>query len=89
MGSGRAESVDQLAGQGKRPRSLLVGGGVSANSLLRKRVMELGQARALDVRVPAMSLCLDNAAMIAGLAHEYFTRGQFSDLNLTAISTSR
>ena len=82
-------AIEQLEAQGKRPRSLLIGGGVSANSLLRKRALELGAARSLEVRLPAMSLCLDNAAMIAGLAHEYFTRGQFSDLGLAAISTSR
>jgi len=40
---------------------------VSANSLLRKRVLELGEKCGIEVRVPPMSLCLDNAAMIAGL----------------------
>ena len=88
-------AIDHLAAQGRRPRTLLVGGGVSANSLLRKRAIELGQIDpgngqpAMDVRLPAMSLCLDNAAMIAGLAHEYLIRGQFSDLGLQAMSTTR
>ncbi len=82
-------AVDQLTAQGTRPRSLLIGGGVSANSLVRKRAVELGAARELEVRLPAMPLCLDNAAMIAGLAHEHFTRGEFSDFQLQAISTSR
>lgn len=51
-------------------RVLLVGGGVSANSLLRARLLELGAARGIEVRLPAMEFCLDNAAMIAALGHE-------------------
>ena len=82
-------AIEQLTAQGTPPRSLLVGGGVSANSLLRQRALELGKAGGLEVRLPAMSLCLDNAAMIAGLAHEHFIRGDFSDFELQAISTSR
>jgi N6-L-threonylcarbamoyladenine synthase len=82
-------ALDRLAQRGGPPRSLLLGGGVSANSLLRQRALELGTRRGLEVRLPPMALCLDNAAMIAGLAQEYFIRGQFSDLGLQAISTSR
>lgn len=48
-------------------RTLLVGGGVSANSLLRQRLTELAHARGLDLRLPRMEYCLDNAAMIAAL----------------------
>jgi len=84
---GRA--IDQLIERGCPPRSLLVGGGVSANSLLRNRVMELGAQRRLRVCLPAMSLCLDNAAMIAGLAYHYFTAAEFDDLTLEAQSTLR
>jgi N6-L-threonylcarbamoyladenine synthase len=43
---------------------LAIGGGVAANSELRARVKELDAA----VWVPAMSLCTDNAAMIAAAA---------------------
>ncbi len=43
---------------------LAIGGGVAANSELRRRVRELG----VEVHVPAMSLCTDNAAMIASAA---------------------
>lgn len=54
-------------------RVLLVGGGVSANSLLRERLLALGQARGVDVRLPRMEYCLDNAAMVAALGHEVLT----------------
>jgi N6-L-threonylcarbamoyladenine synthase len=49
-------------------RSLLVGGGVSANSRLRSELTAFAKKHALDLRLPPMDLCLDNAAMIAGLA---------------------
>ncbi|MHC5023055.1 MAG: tRNA (adenosine(37)-N6)-threonylcarbamoyltransferase complex transferase subunit TsaD, partial [Planctomycetota bacterium] len=49
-------------------RTLLVGGGVSANSRLRSELVRLGETRRLDVRLPALAYCPDNAAMIAGLA---------------------
>jgi len=69
-------------------RSLLVGGGVSANSLLRKRATTFGEAHGLDVRLPKMAYCLDNAAMIAGLAHHRFTIEQHDDLTLEAVATT-
>jgi len=43
---------------------LAIGGGVAANSELRAAVRELG----VEVRVPPVELCTDNAAMIAGAA---------------------
>lgn len=49
-------------------KSILVGGGVSANSRLRSELTAFAQKHRLDLRLPPMDLCLDNAAMIAGLA---------------------
>ncbi len=43
---------------------LAIGGGVAANAELRRRVQELG----VEVHVPPMALCTDNAAMIASAA---------------------
>jgi N6-L-threonylcarbamoyladenine synthase len=70
-------------------RTLLIGGGVSANSLLRAEVAALGAERGLDVRLPRKDLCLDNAAMIAGLAHPLLAeRGGAGDgLDLAADPT--
>ncbi|HYE02213.1 MAG TPA: tRNA (adenosine(37)-N6)-threonylcarbamoyltransferase complex transferase subunit TsaD [Phycisphaerales bacterium] len=48
-------------------RTLIVGGGVSANSLLRSELTALAADRGLDLRLPALEYCVDNAAMIAGL----------------------
>lgn len=54
--------------QHKGISSLLVGGGVSANSRLRSELTSFASRHKLDLRLPPMDLCLDNAAMIAGLA---------------------
>lgn len=81
-------AIDRLAASGMKARSLLVGGGVSANSLLRKEVQALGQANGLQVGIPRMAYCLDNAAMIAGLAEVHFRLGRFDDLSLSAIATT-
>ncbi len=48
--------------------TLLIGGGVAANSALRVALKEECQCNNISVYFPPMALCLDNAAMIAGLA---------------------
>lgn len=61
-------------------RTMLVGGGVSANSALRAALQSLASERGLDLRLPAMEFCLDNAAMIAALGHDVLAkRGWTSD----------
>lgn len=80
-------AIDTLTRDGAAPRSLLLGGGVSANSLLRRRAVELTQ-RGLRVYLPPMDYCLDNAAMIAGLAHHQLHAGQVDDLALPVIATA-
>ncbi len=81
-------ALDLLASRGTPARSLLIGGGVSANSRLREEALSLGRSLGLVVKLPAMSLCLDNAAMIAGLAYEQLQRGLLADLTLPALATS-
>lgn len=53
----------------KKSSSLLVGGGVAANSSLRERLTEQAAAEGINVRFPSVALCMDNAAMVAGLAY--------------------
>jgi N6-L-threonylcarbamoyladenine synthase len=68
--------------------ALLVGGGVAANSRLRADLTSLAEERNLDLRLPHMEYCLDNAAMIAGLAALRYERGDFDDLALSAAARS-
>jgi len=79
-------AIDVLADQGSVVRSVIIGGGVSANSLFRHRANELGLKRDLAVCLPAMSFCLDNAAMIAGLGFHHWQRQAFEDLSLQAVA---
>jgi len=46
---------------------LAVGGGVVANGVLRRRLAEACGEYGIELRVPALSLCTDNGAMVAGL----------------------
>ncbi len=62
-------------------RRVLAGGGVAANSRLRK---ELNELEGIEVYFPSLPLCTDNGAMIAGLAYHYLTRGDRSGLDLNA-----
>jgi len=57
---------------------------VSANSRLRTELTRLAAERSLDLRLPSLEYCLDNAAMIAGFAHTRFRRGERDDLTLQA-----
>lgn len=68
--------------------SLVVGGGVSANSRLRREMGELGARLGVPVRVPPMKYCVDNAAMIAGLGDRLLERGRRDDLTLAAVPTT-
>ncbi len=68
--------------------TLLVGGGVSANSRLRDELDALARARDITVRLPAPEYCLDNAAMIAGLASTRYRAGLFDDWTLSASTRS-
>lgn len=69
-------------------RSLLIGGGVSANSRLRTQLVSLASRRGLALRLPAMAYCVDNAAMIAGLGYELARAGRLDDLTLAAEPTT-
>ena len=71
------------------PKSLIIGGGVSANSLLRLRTIDFAKQNNLDIRLPEMPYCMDNAAMVAGLAHHHYLNQRFDDLTLQATATSR
>ncbi len=81
-------ALDVLSQNGESVWSIVLGGGVSANSLLREMVKDLEHRRGIPVLIPAMPFCLDNAAMIAGLAHHHLAEGHHDDLELPAIASS-
>ncbi|MDP8230212.1 MAG: tRNA (adenosine(37)-N6)-threonylcarbamoyltransferase complex transferase subunit TsaD [Candidatus Gorgyraea atricola] len=50
-------------------KTLVIGGGVSANSRFREMIAREAMFRSLKVFFPPLQLCSDNAAMVAGLAY--------------------
>ena len=67
---------------------LLLGGGVIANKRLREVALERASRAGVTVRIPPLSLCTDNGAMIAALASELVMSGrQPSTLEFGADST--
>lgn len=81
-------AFDRLEREGARPASLLVGGGVSANSRLRAELADLARARGVRLAIPPLEYCLDNAAMIAGLGACRLAVGESDDLTLSASPAS-
>ncbi|MDO8488790.1 MAG: tRNA (adenosine(37)-N6)-threonylcarbamoyltransferase complex transferase subunit TsaD [Candidatus Omnitrophota bacterium] len=63
-------------------RNLLIGGGVIANCSLRQRFSETAQENGLNCFFPDTFLCMDNAAMVAGLANYLYKQGKRSNFNL-------
>lgn len=55
---------------------LLLGGGVIANKRLRDVAIERAAAAGVTVRIPPLSLCTDNGAMIAALAADLISSGR-------------
>src|SRR6266478_1679655 len=64
--------------------SILVSGGVAANSQLRATFEDRARAKGLEVFFPSRTLSTDNAAMIAAAAYFRFRTGQFADTSLNA-----
>jgi len=54
---------------------LLLGGGVAANARVRALAVERAAAAGIELRVPPLSLCTDNGAMIASLGAQLVVAG--------------
>ena len=67
---------------------LILGGGVVANARLREVAAERCAEAGIELRIPALSLCTDNGAMIASLAAQKIMAGEApSDLGFGVYST--
>lgn len=65
-------------------RKLAIAGGVSANSLLRRRLKEECRKRGYEFYRPDLSLCGDNGAMVAAQGYYEFISGHTAGFDLNA-----
>ncbi len=64
-------------------KSMLLVGGVAANSLLRRRMKEEAERVGVAVYIPSPEYCTDNAAMIAMAGRSHFERHDFAPLDIS------
>jgi len=65
-------------------KTLVLAGGVAANSHLRRALGELCDKNGYDFITPPLRLCGDNAAMVAVAGYYEFLGGRFADTSLNA-----
>lgn len=66
------------------PDSIVLAGGVSANSVLRRDMMKLAEENNLTLFMPELKYCGDNAAMIGAQAYYEYLDGNVASLKLNA-----
>jgi N6-L-threonylcarbamoyladenine synthase len=92
VASFREAAVDVLvykllrAAREKHCSQIAVVGGVAANARLRERVRREAGQRGLEVFIPSLALCGDNAAMIAAAGYHHLIAGQRADLAMDVFS---
>jgi N6-L-threonylcarbamoyladenine synthase len=70
------------AAEEKCVKAVSVTGGVSANRRLRAAFTVACREKGFALFLPPLSLCTDNAAMVAAAGYAHLQRGEFSDLRL-------
>jgi len=84
----QAAAVDMLVDKTIRAAAehgadtVVVAGGVAANSSLRKEMRHACEKSGVTLILPGMELCVDNAAMVALAGYLHYQRGDRSELDL-------
>jgi N6-L-threonylcarbamoyladenine synthase len=70
-------------------KALVVAGGVAANSMVREAMAALAARQGLELMLPGLALCTDNAAMCAHAGRLLARQGYGHDLSLEAVPRGR
>jgi N6-L-threonylcarbamoyladenine synthase len=67
-------------------QTVVAGGGVTANRVLRRRLDQDCREAGVTLHLPPMGYCTDNAVMVAALGYHLFRRGRVCDLSISAMA---
>lgn len=70
-------------------KRLVLAGGVSANSMLREKMLALSTAKKIELHIPRPVYCTDNAAMIAVTGYLKAQRNMFDSLSLEPFASMK
>ena len=73
----------------KHAKNIIVAGGVAANQGLRTAISNLAEEYNINLSIPPMKYCTDNATMIAAAGYYAYLDGRKADLNLNAKSQDK
>lgn len=65
-------------------KNLIIAGGVAANKGIRNEFIKLCEKNSINLTIPAINRCTDNAAMIGAAGYYAYKLGKFGDFNLNA-----
>ncbi len=73
----------------KKIKNVIVAGGVAANQGLRNEIAKLTKELNVELIIPPIKYCTDNAAMIAAAGYYAYKKGRLADLNLNSKSQDK
>ena len=73
----------------KKIKNVILAGGVAANEGLRSAMVNLANELNVDLSIPPMKYCTDNATMIAAAGYYAYKDGRVADLTLNSKSQDK
>ena len=70
-------------------KTVIVAGGVAANQGLREEMQKISEELNVDLSIPPMKYCTDNATMIAAAGYYAYLDGRRADLSLNSKSQDK